>query len=66
MRHFLIGAALLVLLLLSSLTHADTVFPARLQMKEVEPGLFEIQFTLPIVNDRRVRAEPVLPQVCTE
>ena len=66
MKHILIGATLAGMLFLSSLTHADTVFPARLEMKEVEAGLFEVRFTLPIVNGRRVRAEPVLPQVCTE
>jgi hypothetical protein len=66
MRPLLIGAGIFGLLLLSSPAHADTVFPARLQMKEVEPGLFELQFTLPIVNNRKLRAEPVLPQVCTE
>jgi len=45
---------------------ADVVYPARLQIKEIRPGEFSVQFNLPIVNDRRLRAEPILPSVCEQ
>jgi len=62
-RPVLILGALAVVFRVSA---ADTVFPARLEIKEAEPGLFEVSFNLPVINDARLRAEPVLPDVFRE
>jgi hydrogenase/urease accessory protein HupE len=40
------------------------VFPARLELLESQPGLFDVQFNLPVQNQARVKATPVLPSVC--
>jgi hydrogenase/urease accessory protein HupE len=45
---------------------ADMVFPARLELKEVEPGVFEVNFNLPIISGKKLKARPVLPDVCRE
>jgi len=45
---------------------ADIAFPARLDVAESEPGLYDVSFTLPIVEGRKLRAEPLMPPTCTE
>jgi hypothetical protein len=45
---------------------ADTVYPARLELEEVEPGRFDVRFNLPVQNQMVVKATPVLPPVCVE
>jgi len=45
---------------------ADIAFPARLDVIEQEPGVFEISFTLPIVEGRKLRAEPRMPPICVD
>jgi hydrogenase/urease accessory protein HupE len=45
---------------------ADIVYPARLEIKELEAGVFNVTFTLPIVNNMRLKARPVLPPVCED
>ena len=44
--------------------HADMVFPARLELVESQPGMFDVQFNLPVQNQARIKATPVLPPVC--
>ena len=44
---------------------ADIVYPARLQLSETAPGLFEVVFTLPVINGRILRAQPVFPEFCS-
>ena len=46
--------------------HADIVNPARLELNETVPGVFDVVFTLPVVNGRRVKATPVLPDVSAD
>ena len=46
--------------------HADVVFPARLDVLEASPGRYEIAFTLPIMEGRVLRAEPVMPPACRD
>lgn len=46
--------------------NADVAFPARLDVVESEPGVYDVSFTLPIVEGRKLRAEPLLPPTCTE
>ncbi len=43
---------------------ADMVFPARLELVESQPGLFDVQFNLPVQNQARIKATPVLPAGC--
>jgi hypothetical protein len=45
---------------------ADIAFPARLDVAEREPGIYDISFSLPIVEGRKLRAEPRMPPTCTE
>lgn len=41
-------------------------YPARFQLTEVEPGRYEATFSLPIIEGRKLRAEPVLPPTCED
>jgi len=43
---------------------ADVIYPARLQMTETEPGIFEVTFVLPVVNGKVLKARPLLPEAC--
>jgi len=62
-----IAAALFgVLWLFSASALADIAFPARLDVTEREPGVYDISFTLPIVEGRKLRAEPRMPPTCVE
>jgi hydrogenase/urease accessory protein HupE len=45
---------------------ADVAFPARLTLEETEPGTYDVIFTLPIVEGRKLRAEPLLPPTCRD
>jgi len=45
---------------------ADVVFPARLQINEIEPGTYQVTFTLPFIEGRVLRARPILPPTCRE
>jgi hypothetical protein len=45
---------------------ADIIFPARVEMKETTSGEFDVLFTLPIINNKKLKAELVLPDVCRE
>ncbi len=42
----------------------DIIYPARLQMTETEPGIFEVTFVLPVVNGKVLKARPLLPEAC--
>ena len=67
MTHWRISAVVLaVLLIVAGTASADIAFPARLDVIEREPGVFEISFTLPIVEGRKLRAEPRMPPTCVE
>ena len=55
-----------VLLTLTSAASADIAFPARLDVTEHEPGVYGISFTLPIIEGRKLRAEPRMPPTCAE
>ncbi len=55
-----------VLWLYSGTVSADIAFPARLDVTEREPGIYDIAFTLPIVEGRKLRAEPQMPPTCVE
>ena len=66
MRYLLIFPLFLVLLFVPLSVSADIVYPARLEMKESEPGFFDVIFNLPIISGKRLKAKPIFPQVCEE
>ncbi|GAA4645329.1 hypothetical protein GCM10023115_32890 [Pontixanthobacter gangjinensis] len=43
---------------------ADIVFPARMELTETESGVFDVLFTLPVINGKVLKASPVLPDSC--
>jgi hypothetical protein len=45
---------------------ADIIFPARIEMKESAPGIFDVLFTLPIIQNKKLKAGLELPAVCRE
>ncbi|MEE4273659.1 MAG: hypothetical protein V2I67_18435 [Thermoanaerobaculales bacterium] len=45
---------------------ADVVLPARLEVAEVETGRYEVVFTLPLLEGRVLRAQPVFPPTCRD
>lgn len=45
---------------------ADIIFPARVEIKETTAGEFDVLFTLPIINNKKLKAELVLPEVCRD
>ncbi len=46
------------------ISSADITYPARLEMQEVEPGIFEVYFVLPVINGKVLKAYPVFPDFC--
>ncbi len=54
----------LIFISFNSLT-ADVIFPARLELREVSPTEFEVNFILPLINGQRLKSDAVLPTVCT-
>jgi hydrogenase/urease accessory protein HupE len=54
------------LVIATGVAFADIAFPARLDMIEKEAGVFELTFTLPIIEGRKLRAEPRMPPTCAE
>jgi hydrogenase/urease accessory protein HupE len=65
-RRRVTAALILALVILTGTAGADVAFPARLDVVELESGVFEITFTLPIVEGRKLRAEPRLPPTCVD
>ncbi len=55
--------SIFILILISSSVNADFVFPARLEIKETKPGIYNITFTLPVINNQKLKARPILPGV---
>ena len=45
---------------------ADIVFPARLELSEVTRGNYQVTFTLPVLEGRKLRAQPLLPPICRD
>lgn len=52
------------LLLLPFNMKADIVYPARLELQEVEPGVFQVYFVLPVIQGKVLKAAPVFPDFC--
>jgi hydrogenase/urease accessory protein HupE len=66
MRSRVVLLAVVVLWIAVGAAYADVAFPARLTLEETEPGTYEVLFTLPIVEGRKLRAEPLLPPICRD
>ena len=60
--------SILILFFLINLfpVQADIIFPARVEMKETTGGEFDVLFTLPIINNKKLKAQLELPSVCKE
>ena len=58
--------AAMILCGLAGLAEADVVYPARLQIDERAPGVYDVVFSLPLVQGRILRATPTLPPSCTD
>ncbi len=65
-RSRIVLLCLVLLWILAGNVGADVAFPARLTLEETEPGTYEVVFTLPIVEGRKLRAEPLLPPTCRD
>ena len=57
-------ALLWSIFLLPFSAQADIVYPARLELREIEPGIFEVYFVLPVINGQVLKAAPVFPEFC--
>jgi hydrogenase/urease accessory protein HupE len=55
---------LLVLLGVTNATHAHEVRPAYLAIEEIEPGVHRVTWKQPVLGDRRLALEPILPAHC--
>ncbi|MFL0354289.1 hypothetical protein [Xanthomarina sp. GH4-25] len=44
---------------------ADITFPARLEITEISPGIYEVFFVLPVINGKVLKAHPVFPDAFT-
>jgi hypothetical protein len=56
----------IVILINFATLQADIIFPARIEMKESVSGEFDVLFTLPIIQNKKIKAELELPSVCRE
>ena len=54
-----------LLALASYATLAHEVRPAFLHLTEIERGVFEVLWKQPVMGDRRLALEPLLPEDCT-
>lgn len=61
-----LAAAVAAVSSLAGAAFADVAFPARLEVTETAPGSYDITFTLPIVEGRKLRAEPSMPPICRD
>ena len=50
---------LILLLLMGPNLQADIVYPARLQLTETAPGVYEVLFVLPVIQGKILRARSV-------
>ncbi|MGB5316545.1 MAG: hypothetical protein WBN56_11135 [Robiginitalea sp.] len=55
----------ILLLLIGPKLQADIVYPARLQLTETAPGVYEVFFVLPVIQGKILRAQAVFPEFCS-
>ena len=60
----LIAASVPLLLTLATSALADLANPSTLTLKETSPSRFTVEFTLPIIQGRVLRARPLFPDAC--
>lgn len=56
---------LILLLFIGPSLQADIVYPARLQLTETAPGVYEVFFVLPVIQGKILRAQAVFPEFCS-
>ncbi len=66
MSHLRISLILAILCVIAGTTFGDVAFPARMVIEETAPGRYDVIFTLPIVEGRKLRAQPILPPICSD
>ena len=64
MRRFFEYLGISLIIFFSIDASADIGYPARLKITELETGLYEVVFTLPIVEGKVLKAKPLLPGMC--
>ena len=55
---------LILLLFIGPSLQADIVYPARLQLTETAPGVYDVFFVLPVIQGKILRAQAVFPEFC--
>ena len=65
LMHWLRRGFLILLLFMGPSLQADIVYPARLQLTETAPGVYEVFFVLPVIQGKILRAQAVFPEFCT-
>mgnify|MGYP001822781554 CR=1 FL=1 len=63
--HWLRRGLLILLLFIGPSLQADIVYPARLQLTETSPGVYEVFFVLPVIQGKILRAQAVFPEFCS-
>ena len=63
--YFFRRGLLILLLFFGSGLQADIVYPARLQLTETAPGVYEVFFVLPVIQGKILRAQAVFPDFCS-
>ena len=58
------AASVLLVLAFATRATADLTNPCTLTLKETSPSRFSVEFTLPIIQGRVLKARPLLPDVC--
>ncbi|MCA6074967.1 hypothetical protein [Fulvivirga sedimenti] len=54
----------IILFLIPKTASADIVYPARLEITEISPGVYEVYYVLPVVQGKVLKAEAILPELC--
>ncbi|THD65695.1 hypothetical protein E7Z59_13980 [Robertkochia marina] len=62
---YLLQGILFLMCFIPLAARADIVYPARLELREVDPGIFEVYFVLPVINGKVIKAAPVFPDFCS-
>ncbi len=63
--HWFRRGLLILLLFIGHSLQADIVYPARLQLTETSPGVYEVFFVLPVIQGKILRAQAVFPEFCS-
>ncbi|WP_066224046.1 hypothetical protein [Formosa haliotis] len=65
LKHVLFIISCLYVFLYANPVQADIVFPARLELRETKPGVFQVVYVLPVMQGKVLKATPLLPDLCS-